>query len=92
MSIKEFFDSCEDSVELHDPFTVTWSEKGRGFGQYQFFIKDGKLHIENECDSKFMIKRIMCKLIDEAILEDDPWVDRKARLEAEKQENQDGGE
>ena len=43
MSIKDFLDSCEDSVEVEGTARFKWSLKGRGFGEVYFFVgKDGK--------------------------------------------------
>jgi len=49
-------------------FVVSWSEKGRGFGEYAFFERDGKMMIDNECDSKESVKRVLCALIDDCVL------------------------
>jgi hypothetical protein len=73
MSIQDFLDRCEDSVDFAGDFTIMWSEKGRGFGQYCFYTgTDGKIHIVNECDGKETIKRLLNKMVDEAILDDEP--------------------
>lgn len=82
MSIQDFLDRCENSIDLAGEFTIVWSEKGRGFGQYHFYMDaEGKIHIGNECDGKNTIKRILNRMVDEAILDDEPF---------RKQENQDG--
>lgn len=74
MSIQDFFDNCEDEIDVGDGFTINWSEKGRGFGQYCFYHGDNrKLHISNECDGKNTIKRILNRMVDEAILDDEPF-------------------
>lgn len=45
-------------------FIVSWSEKGRGFGEYAFYQEDGQWKIDNEMDRKDTIKRVMSALID----------------------------
>lgn len=74
MSIRDFLDSCEDDINVGDGFVIVWSEKGRGFGQYHFYTgDDGKIHVDNECDGKETIKRILNRMVDEAILDDEPF-------------------
>ncbi len=46
---------------------IQWSEKGRGFGEYTFQLKDGKMICHNECDSKETVKRMLCKMVDDCI-------------------------
>jgi hypothetical protein len=46
---------------------IEWSETGRGFGEYVFYEKDGKLYCNNECDSKETVMRVMCQLVEQAI-------------------------
>ena len=72
MSLQNWFDSMEDGAYLHDSFQLSWSAKGVGFGQFYFYFNDmdEKIHISNECMSKEFIKTILCKMIDEAILDD----------------------
>lgn len=78
MSIRDFLDTFEDSVDFAGEFTIMWSEKGRGFGQYRFYMDaDEKIHIDNECDGKETIKRILNRLVDEAILDDEPYKRRE---------------
>jgi hypothetical protein len=49
-------------------FSVAWSVKGIGYGEFSFWVKDGKLRCDNECMSKDFIKLILGKLVDDAIL------------------------
>lgn len=44
---------------------IKWSEKGRGFGEYTFQYKNGKMICENECDSKESVKRVLCQMVDD---------------------------
>ena len=89
MSIRDFLDRCEDSIDLVGGFTINWSEKGRGFGQYCFYqTDDGEIHISNECDGKETIKRILNRMVDEAILDDEPF--RRQESQNEKNEHNPG--
>jgi hypothetical protein len=54
-------------------FSVSWIQKNRGFGEYTFFMKDGKLCCDNECDSKEQVKYLLCKMVDDAKFNDTPW-------------------
>jgi hypothetical protein len=69
MSLQKFFDSVDDSVELHDKFGLNWSIKGKGFGQLYFYEKDGVIYISNECTSKEFIKQVLCTMVDQSVLE-----------------------
>jgi hypothetical protein len=70
-SLNNFFDSCEDHVEIDKNFQVSWSIKGIGFGSFTFFTsEDGSVSIDNECCSKEMIKRVLNNLVDKATLFD----------------------
>lgn len=89
MSIQDFLNQFEDGADIHAPFTILWTEHGRGFGQYHFYTdEEGNIHIDNECDSRESIKRIMCRLIDNAILDDVPFSERKAQTEVETNNNE----
>ena len=50
---------------------IQWSEKGRGFGEYTFQLKDGKMYCDNECDSRETVKRILCLMVDQCIFLDE---------------------
>ena len=50
-------------------FSLDW-HSNRGFGSYVFFVKDGKLYCQNECDDKDAIKEILCAMVDNSILMD----------------------
>ena len=52
-------------------FDVAWQTKSAGFGHATFYLKKGKLHCSNECMGREFLKAIMCRLVEEAILEDD---------------------
>lgn len=77
MSIKELLDNCEDYCEPALKTVFNWSKKGKGFGQIYFYIKDNEVRCENECESKEFIKEMLCKMVDECIL-DDPRDDEKS--------------
>jgi hypothetical protein len=50
--------------------SISWSERGKGFGEYQFWQDGDQIHCANECDSKETIKRVLCQMVDQAILDD----------------------
>ena len=59
------FDVFDNEETGRKGFIVSWSEKGRGFGQYTFIVtKDGKLELDNECDGPEAVKRVLCSLVD----------------------------
>lgn len=66
----EIFEQLDDKVDLHNSFTIDWTLKGIGFGQYRFYKKDGKIYCSNECMNKESIKRVLNTLVDECELED----------------------
>ena len=62
--------SFDNSTELHNNFTVTWSVTGCGFGQFHFYTKDGKTYCSNENMSKEFVKKVLNTMIDNCELED----------------------
>jgi len=91
--IQGMFDSMEDSCspmgipkdrndEPLGTALLGWSAKGIGFGSFYFYEKkddDGniKLYCENECMSKEFIKRMLCIMVDDAIMNDPSTKDKK---------------
>lgn len=71
MSLQDFFDSCENDLELVSSCSINWSVKGTGVGNLQLYVgQDGNTWIQNEGMGKTFIKKILCDLIDGATLED----------------------
>lgn len=71
MSILEMLDRVENGIDI-DRFTISWSMKGIGWGQYHFYMgNDDKVHIQNECMSRESIKKILCMIVDAVVLDDD---------------------
>ena len=72
MSLQDFFNTCPTGVHLDKSFTVEWSVTGMGFGQFYFYTDpaDGKIHIDNECMSCDSIKKVLCAMVDQAVLND----------------------
>lgn len=71
MSLEETFNEMPTKTTckfiVNERFTlinVPWIEKGRGFGEYSFVIKDNKLVLDNECDGRNVIKRVLDDLVD----------------------------
>jgi len=79
--IQEFWDSCPDHSTItfskKGCLVVSWSERGRGFGEYALFQdRKGKWTIDNECDGREAVKRAFCRLLDSLPLTD-PVPERK---------------
>jgi hypothetical protein len=64
-------DNFPTTTEISDTFIIRWSEKGRGFGEYCFYIKDNKIHCDNECDNRETVKKILLNLVDNCIFDDE---------------------
>lgn len=60
----------EFKPRLYFPISIQWSEKGRGFGEYTFWQEDGKIYCDNESDSRESVKKVLCQMVDQAILVD----------------------
>lgn len=57
--------ACEFIVnEKYTLIHIPWIETGRGFGRYEFVVKDNKLILDNECDTRDKIKRVLDTLVD----------------------------
>lgn len=54
-----------------DAICVQWSKPGVGFGNIVFYFKDGVLRCDNECMGKEFIKDRLCKMVDDAELDDE---------------------
>ncbi|MEO6692405.1 MAG: hypothetical protein ABIO44_08710 [Saprospiraceae bacterium] len=64
-------DACSPSGDFKNTcYQFDWSAKGVGFGQFYFYMKDDKLHCSNELMSKRFIKQMLCKMVDDAIMDD----------------------
>lgn len=85
--LKKFFDAFDDSCApvVYDdegeqvPGATTlfaWSAKGIGFGEFRIYFDDhGQLRCSNEGNEgmgKEFIKRMLCKMVDDAELDDGP--------------------
>lgn len=70
MSLENFFNSFTDSCEPNGHAEFNWSAKGRGFGSMYFYMdKDGYVHCENEIMSREFIKEMLCKMVDNCVLD-----------------------
>jgi hypothetical protein len=66
---------CDDDgnpVEHPQHFAVQWEISNFGFGMFYFYVKDGKVHCDNETMSKDTIKEVLCKMVDDCVLDDPP--------------------
>lgn len=70
--LSEIFDSMLTNIECefmfngeYHLFSIPWSEKGRGFGEYCFFVgEDRKIHLDNESDLPKTVKKVLDDLVD----------------------------
>ena len=56
-------------ARIFSTIDISWSEKGRGFGEYSFWQDGEHIHCANEGDSKETVKRILCAMVDQAIFD-----------------------
>ena len=47
-----------------------WGQPGTGFGNIVFYTMNGKLRCDNEHMSKEFIKERLCKMVDDAIMDE----------------------
>jgi len=61
-------DDCAPSGHTY----FNWSAKGCGFGQLGFYTKedDDKVYCMNEMMSKEFVKKMLCHMVDNAIMDD----------------------
>jgi len=64
---------------INPAITFCWSMKGKGFGEFTFKNKDGKIYCNNECEDKDFIKMMLWKMVDDCILEDEPFSKRRKK-------------
>ena len=73
MSILDDFEKLEDTCTPLRLVDFEWTAKGVGFGQFWFFYDEKKKIIRcgNEMMSKDFIKQMLCKMVDDCVLEDE---------------------
>lgn len=61
-----------DSCVPHGAFGLNWTAKGIGFGQMYFRVdtKDGYVHCSNEYMGREFLKRMLCAMVDNCVLDD----------------------
>lgn len=70
-TIQEMFDSMENTCVPCNGVQFDWSATGVGFGQFYFYEGDGgKLHCSNETMGKDFIKKMLCQMVDDCVLDD----------------------
>lgn len=71
MSLQDFFDKFEDDCHPIEPVTFSWASKGSGFGQMYFYVNkdDGYVHCENETMGRGFLKRMLCQMVDNCVLD-----------------------
>jgi len=72
MSIQDFFDNMEDDCRPSGHNYFSWSAKGFGFGGFHFYTKenDDTIYCENEMMSKEFVKKMLCHMVDNAVMDD----------------------
>ena len=72
MSIQKWFDSMEDGCTPSGHTYFNWSAKGCGFGQLSFYTKEGDntIYCNNEMMSKEFVKKMLCQMVDDAVMND----------------------
>lgn len=72
--VQAVFDSMETRCYPVRDITFCWSETGTGFGELTFYTtaEDDDLHCSNEAMSKEWIKKMLCQMVDECVLDDPP--------------------
>ena len=54
-----------------DSVSFRWSAKKIGFGEFRFYVDGDKaLHCENESMSKDFIKKLLCCMVDNAVMDE----------------------
>lgn len=71
MSLQKFFDSFDTSCSPNGFATFSWTDKGTGFGGMYFYVdeKDGYVHCENEIMGREFLKRMLCSMVDNCVLD-----------------------
>lgn len=69
MALHEMFEKIEDNCTPDRCTVFNWQAKSVGFGQFYFSTeKDGTVHCDNEGMSKAFIKRMLCQMVDNAVM------------------------
>ena len=63
------FNQYPDEISVPTRFQVAWSKPGVGFGQFEFYEKDGVLYCDNETMNREFIKKVLCDMVDQSVLE-----------------------
>ena len=64
---QKILDGCNSHAQFDAEFVLSWSEKGRGFGEYAFYWdkEKKKMMCDNEADSKEDVKRMLLLMVDQ---------------------------
>lgn len=92
MAMRDFFDAMSDSAVpgrngLEDKIQIRWEKKGKGFGEFWFFFEKDEngndvLKCDNECETRTFVKEMLCKMVDDAELVDEPWRNEDGTLKS----------
>lgn len=71
--IEESFKAFDvTQLTVSGSLNIHWSIKGIGFGSTGIESDDENIMIYNECMSKQFLKKLLCKLVDDAVLDLEP--------------------
>jgi len=71
MPLKEMLNKVPDFCEPAARATIAWGVAGIGWGEFTFYIgEDKKVHCLNEIMSKDFLKKQLCKMVDNCILDE----------------------
>jgi hypothetical protein len=71
MSLQTFFDSFGNECTPVGTADFQWSATGVGFGGMYFYFdeKDGYVHCSNEIMGREFIKKMLCQMVDNCVLD-----------------------
>jgi len=71
MSLREFFNKFDDTCEPQGNVSFQWTSKGVGFGGMYFYLDktDGYVHCDNEIMGREFLKRMLCLMVDNCVLD-----------------------
>jgi len=72
MSLHEMFEKLEDRCYPNGTTAFQWTAKGCGFGEFYFYTKEGDntIYCDNEMMSKEFVKKMLCEMVDNAVMND----------------------
>lgn len=77
--IGKMFEGLEPRCHPGTDVVFSWADKGVGFGEFVFYTTadDDELHCSNEAMSKDFIKKMLCQMVDDCVLDDPAPLSKK---------------